>query len=129
MLNLYDKEGREITNEPTKCDRDNSACLGEPWCSAWGICTALGSGERTSTTEFSDFGLEDKYDNLFCELSQQEDSSPTYTAEFAHFSSTVGTNYKPTLQNPPPFSQAPVINLLISLDPLIKLTIVTFYWQ
>ena len=120
MLNLYDKEGREITNEPAKCVRDNPACLGEPWCSVWGICTALGSGETTSTTEFSDFGLEDKYDNLFCELSQQEDSNPTYSAEFPHFSFTVGATYKPTLQNPPPFSQALIINLLISLAPLIN---------
>ena len=98
MLKLYDKEGREITNKPAECVRDNPACLGEPWCSAWGICTALCSCETTSTTEFSNFGLEDKY-NLFCELSQQEDSSPTYTAEFPHFSSTVGATYKPTLQN------------------------------
>ena len=64
MLNLNEKEGREITNEPAKCVRNNPACLGEPWCSAWGICAALGPGE-TSTVKLSDFGLEDKYDNLF----------------------------------------------------------------
>ena len=99
MLKLYDKESREITNEPAKCVCDNPACLGEPRRSVWGICiTVLGSGESTSTTEFSDFGLEDKY-NLFCELSQQEDFSPTYTAEFLHFSSTIGATYKPTRQN------------------------------
>ena len=122
MLKFYDKEGREITNKRTKCVCDNPACLGEPWCSARGICTALGSGETTSTTEFSDFGLEDKYDNLFCELSQHEDSSPTYTAEFPHFSSTVGTTDKPTLQDhlSSSLSQAPVINLLISLAPLVN---------
>ena len=57
------------------------------------------SGETTSTTEFSDFGLGDKYNNIFCELSQQEDSRPTNTAEFPHFSSIVGATSKPTLQN------------------------------
>ena len=28
MLNLYDKEGPEITNEPAKCVRDNQASYG-----------------------------------------------------------------------------------------------------
>ena len=37
MLRLFDKDNRDITN---KCSVfcDNPACLGEPWCSAWGIC-------------------------------------------------------------------------------------------
>jgi len=41
MLKLYDKDGQDITDQPTNCFCDNLACLGEPWCSAWGICSVL----------------------------------------------------------------------------------------
>ena len=35
MLNLYDKEGREITNEPAKCVCDNPAYLDERGVVCW----------------------------------------------------------------------------------------------
>ncbi len=43
MLKLYYSDGTEETNEYTEyCDC--SSCLGEPWCSAGGICKE--EGER-----------------------------------------------------------------------------------
>lgn len=36
MLKLFDKDGMEITATTEYCT--SSSCLGEPWCSAWGIC-------------------------------------------------------------------------------------------
>ena len=36
MLKLYDKNNEEITDSTEYCE--NPACLGEPWCSAWGHC-------------------------------------------------------------------------------------------
>ena len=42
MLRFFDKEGRDITEEFTSTRQycANPSCLGEPWCSAWGICQA-----------------------------------------------------------------------------------------
>ena len=69
MLRFYDCDNNDITEEfdcPTEfCT--NPACLGEPWCSAWGICR----GETLPEMATEDL------DELFLELSQQLDSSPT----------------------------------------------------
>ncbi len=92
MLTLYDKDGREIIEESTKCG--NSGCLGEPWCSAWGICSSLDSRKHAKVMEFSNLGQEDQYDYLFSELSQQEHSSQTCTSEHSHFTSTFTTNFQ-----------------------------------
>ncbi len=92
MLTLYDKDGWEITEESTKCS--NSGCLGEPWCSAWGICSSLDSSKHAKVMEFSNLGQEDQYDYLFSELSQQEYSSQTCTSEHSHFTSTFTTNFQ-----------------------------------
>ncbi len=92
MLTLYYKDGREIIEESTKCG--NSGCLGEPWCSAWGICSSLDSSKHAKVMEFSNLGQEDQYDYLFSELSQQEHSSQTCTSEHSHFTSTFTTNFQ-----------------------------------
>ena len=77
MLKLFDKEGRDITNECTHfCD--SLGCLGEPWYSAWGICKDIskelerGETERKMETNET---AKDKYDHLFIEISHLEDSS------------------------------------------------------
>ena len=71
MLKFYDKDGEEVTFQSTQfCD--NPACLGEPWCSSWGICK--GSAEEAKQQpqqEISGSGLEQEYDSLILELSQQ----------------------------------------------------------
>ena len=50
MLRLFDKHNRDITGETEYCE--HPACLGEPWCSAWGICkTAQEPQQRASTSQ------------------------------------------------------------------------------
>ena len=36
MLRLFDSENRDITDQLEYCG--NPSCLGEPWCSAFGVC-------------------------------------------------------------------------------------------
>ena len=88
MLRLFDKHNRDITGETEYCG--HPACLGEPWCSAWGICkTAQEPQQRastsqmqqatpsTSTQQVTPSGLlgEEDIDQLLHELSQQLDST------------------------------------------------------
>ena len=91
MLQLYDSDGNSITEPGNFCG--TPGCLGEPWCSAWGICEDTGVGWEM-----------DNYDELFEMLSQQLEfestsemqsapppvnTSPTQSAPPAvHFSST-----------------------------------------
>jgi len=75
MLRLFDRENRDITDECEFCD--NPACLGEPWCSAWGICKAMEPKESASVDSHGDT----YFDNLFNDLSQQMDSSSTFLQE------------------------------------------------
>ena len=37
-VRLFDSENRDITDQLEYCG--NPSCLGEPWCSAFGICKA-----------------------------------------------------------------------------------------
>lgn len=75
MLRLYDEQGRDITNQPSQfCD--NPECLGEPWCSAWGICRAQEDSEE-------------EVDSLFSELSQLLESSSTPTLPAQPLQSTL----------------------------------------
>ena len=55
MLNFYDKDKKEILFEDQRTFCKNPTCLGEPWCSAWGIC------KNTKTMEI---------DELFKELNE-----------------------------------------------------------
>lgn len=48
MLRLYNDKQEDIPNQPRQfCG--NPACLGEPWCSAWGICAASTIPEELET--------------------------------------------------------------------------------
>ena len=55
MLKFYDKDKKEILFEDQRTYCKNPTCLGEPWCSAWGIC------KKTKTMEI---------DELFKELNE-----------------------------------------------------------
>ena len=67
MLKLYNKEGKEITNECTEfCS--NPSCLGEPWCSGWEICKEQNEGNNKAMEKEK----EQYYDRLFLECCQQE---------------------------------------------------------
>lgn len=88
MLRLFDANGRDITN---KCSEycNNPTCLGEPWCSAWGICEGTATQPQQKASQMqqeSGSGQEEEeYDNLFFELSQQQiDSSSTLLPESGH---------------------------------------------
>ena len=73
MLRFFDKDNRDITNElniPDYCG--NPSCLGEPWCSAWGNCSAEqseGCDSAAIPIEGSGWQME-QADFLFAELSQ-----------------------------------------------------------
>jgi len=80
MLRLFDENCIDITDELDYCD--NPSCLGEPWCSAWGICSeqegssvATGPSGRSGTAAEAsgESGLDQEVniDALFTELSQQ----------------------------------------------------------
>ena len=83
--------GTDISDGPNNYCQTLS-CLGEPWCSAWGICSSLeaseeGSGfplmeqeQEAGTSGYrygcnqacgDDGGSEQEYDQIFLELSQQ----------------------------------------------------------
>lgn len=78
MLRFYNSAQEDITDQPSQfCG--NPECLGEPWCSAWGIC------QDTLTTETpkeaSSPSEHDGNSPLFVALSQQLDcSTPTEPA-------------------------------------------------
>ena len=57
MLRLYGADNEEITyNQPTQlCG--NPACLGEPWCSAWGICKDVAVYDDTAGVDTSESSL------------------------------------------------------------------------
>ena len=79
MLRLYNSSGRDITDELNTEFCANPACLGEPWCSAWGLCrtetlpniTGMATEPQLQDYEFYD-------DQLFTDLSQQLDSAPSF---------------------------------------------------
>ena len=78
MLRLFDKNNRDITNEfPATNFCGNQSCLGEPWCSAWGIWSE-GSGSALAVGEGCGWVMEpeeaittDEIKALFAEFSQQ----------------------------------------------------------
>ncbi len=78
MLRFYNSAHEDITNQPSQyCG--SPACLGEPWCSAWGICKANLTMETPEEASFA--SEDDVYSPLFAALSQQLDSSsPTEPA-------------------------------------------------
>ena len=90
MLRLYDKNHKDITDNYPRCS--NPSCLGEPWCSAWGICEA-----ELASTPNSEIACEwggaiqqqeagccaynnmgEEIDQLMLELSQQEEQVKYY---------------------------------------------------
>ena len=82
MLRLYGADNEEITDQPTQfCG--NPACLGEPWCSAWGICKdsavygdTAGVNTSESSLATSTHGRSElEIDDLFLQASQAFESS------------------------------------------------------
>ena len=84
MLRFYDSNNRDVTRDYDCYGSPN--CIGEPWCSAWGICscqitedyepstsTALATfqGSGYSMEQEAISGCGDDIDDLFLELSQQ----------------------------------------------------------
>ena len=77
MLRLFDKYNRDITNSTQYCS--SLSCLGEPWCSAWGICqeeqaTIIGGSDLVMAQQEADQGSDEQeaeIDQLLFELSQQ----------------------------------------------------------
>ena len=69
------RQGQPRYNHRSSQHCDNPSCLGEPWCTAWGICEDY----RQSRQQNTGSGLkEDEIDRLFVQLSQQLDSSPAH---------------------------------------------------
>ena len=67
MLSLFDKTGREISDQTQYCD--NPTCLGEPWCSGWGICKEMyKAANEMSGSEME----EEQYDELFLVLEEPQ---------------------------------------------------------
>ena len=82
MLRIYDKNNVDITEEfhpgfGQYCQ--NPSCLGEPWCSAWGICAGTTAMEPQQTSSVysvatsSELSKNDELDieGIFFELSKQ----------------------------------------------------------
>ena len=83
MLRFFDKDGTDITDElSTSKFCDSPACLGEPFCSAWGICQSPArEPEQTAQETGMELGgcdMEQQIDHIMLELSQQLESSPTH---------------------------------------------------
>ena len=67
MLSLFDKTGREISDQTQYCD--NPTCLGEPWCSGWDICKEMyKAANEMSGSEME----EEQYDKLFLVLEEPQ---------------------------------------------------------
>ena len=67
MLRLFDVNNQDITDELDYCS--NPSCLGEPWCSVWGICKPQEPVEQAMELE-TRHGLqsESSDDNIYSEL-------------------------------------------------------------
>ena len=75
MLRFYDREGYEIDLEQqltTYCD--NPTCLGEPWCSAWGLCNNKNMESSPISGTLLSEVPEIEYDEVFMSLCQQEEN-------------------------------------------------------
>ncbi len=88
MLRLYDRN-RDITNDSQTWG--NPACLGEPWCSAWGICKALQEPEQAASMEKasgSGSSQEEEYiEHLILEpASKLKPAPPLYIPAFNNYS-------------------------------------------
>ena len=68
MLKLLDKNGMDITDECQVCNVPG--CLGEPWCSAWGICIESKKEQRTQKEQKLLKGVFE-LNQLFLEASQR----------------------------------------------------------
>ena len=67
MLSLFDKTGREISDQTQYFN--NPTYLGEPWCSGWGICKEMyKAANETSGSEME----EEQYDKLFLVLEEPQ---------------------------------------------------------
>ena len=49
MLRLFDENWVDVTDERQHCE--DPSCLGEPWCSSWGICTTAQEPQQAALME------------------------------------------------------------------------------
>ena len=88
MLRLFDNNNVDITYQRQYCY--SPTCLGEPWCSAWGICASANEPVNTATTNT---GMEQEmsYGSGFddFDLGELLDSSPTPLLEVPPSSSII----------------------------------------
>lgn len=75
MLRLFDANNVDITNQVARYGRPY--CLGEPHCSAWGLCAAQEMAQELelnqAATMFANTEEEEEFDQLLLELSQELD--------------------------------------------------------
>lgn len=87
MLRIFDNNNVDITDQRQYCY--SPTCLGEPWCSAWGICASANEPVNTATTT----GMEQEmsYGSGFddFDLGELLDSSPTPLLEVPPSSSII----------------------------------------
>ena len=78
MLRLFDKEG---TDDFTASVCANPACLGEPWCSAWGICQGYGSPlAKEPSSSMEEASLDQECDRIFMELAALHPSPTQFSS-------------------------------------------------
>ena len=89
---FFDKNKKDISQQldgPTEVS-NNPTCLGEPWCSAWEIC----SGTDNATAL-----VEDEYDTEIIKqdtfYSNLTDNGPTVSQLPAHASTSLPNNKRP----------------------------------
>ena len=89
MLRFCDKNNVDVTNKLQYCN--NPSCLGEPWCSAWGICKDLALQPVMTAKEesypvvqeaasYSDNDeMEQQFDIVLLEMSQYLNNEEQYS--------------------------------------------------
>ena len=75
MLRFYDREGYKIDLKQQLTNRDNPTCIGEPWCSVWGLCNNNNMESSPISGTLLSEVPEIEYDEVFMSLCQQEENN------------------------------------------------------
>ena len=120
MWRFFDNDNNDITDELTSSRLycRNPACLGEPWCSAWGICTATEQEAKQTASlpvpaeeATSGCGMEEVIDRIMADIdfsTLQELTTPAHPDPQAHSSSTKPAEQQPKQCFAPPKSREEV---------------------